>query len=171
MGHKHSRDHEKEAWSTRKRGQWAQWKGSVVNKEARSTSTVDILKWKCIQPYNKTWDKDETSTMNTNLWAMHEWKAWQEQTEKKFKGNIIRNGHVSKRHLRPKEHSRPKEQSVWTFEENSDHMNSFYDWSTHDDDRILSSCIQRLEWPMQEINTMMRRASQSRITKGRHWAW
>ena len=31
------------------------------------------------------------------------------------------------------------------FEEKNDHMNSFYDWSTHDDDRILSRCIQRLE--------------------------
>ena len=62
-----------------------------------------------------------------------------------FNDNIIRNGRVSKWHLRPKEHSRSKEQSVWTFEEKNDHMNSFYDWSTHDDDRILSIYIQRLE--------------------------
>ena len=44
-----------------------------------------------------------------------------------------------------KEHLWPKEQSVWTFEEKNDHMNSFYDWSTHDDDGILSIYIQRLE--------------------------
>ena len=62
-----------------------------------------------------------------------------------FKDNIIRNGYIPKRHLRPDEHTRPKEQSVWTFEEKNDHMNSFYDWSTHDDDRILSIYIQRLE--------------------------
>ena len=34
-----------------------------------------------------------------------------------FNDNIIRNGHVSKWHLRPKEHLRSKEQSVRTFEE------------------------------------------------------
>ena len=169
MGSKQLLDHE------RKRGQGStvnnkRSQGSAVNKEAQSTLQ------------SKSWNGSAF-----NLTIKHETKMRQAQwtqiyerrmSERPGKNKLldIHRQYYKKRtciqeHLRPKETLRLAEQSVWTFEEKNDHMNSFYDWSTHDDDRILSIYIQRLEWPIQEINAMMKRTPQLRITKGRHWAW